>query len=239
MSTTPPNKPRRRIAGETKPNAATTQRGASKRLRKPQIPAPSAGLPKAPRRSDPQAPTNVARRTRPWKPARFTVPHVASPGSLAIIVLTLAALVFAASGVAAGVLHFRGDDAATMREDSSDAAAMAAETIFSYDWNKLKQHMSDSKKLMTPQFATEFEEVSPALSALAPQRRVQMEATVRSAATIECGNRCVDDKAKVLVFLDVARLADGSDKPTVFGNRIEMTMIKRDGDWLVGDVKAL
>lgn len=239
MSTTPPNKPRRRIAGETKPNAAATQRRAPQAPKKPKIPAPSSGLPKAPRRTDPQAPADVARRTGAWKPARFAVPHMASPGSLAIIALTLAAMIFAVSGVVAGVLHFRGDDAATMREDSSDAAAMAAETIFSYDWNKLKQHMSDSKKLMTPQFATKFEEVAPALSALAPQRRIQMKATVRSAATIECGNKCADDKAKVLVFLDVARLADGSNKPTVFGNRIEMTMIKRDGDWLVGEVKAL
>jgi hypothetical protein len=164
---------------------------------------------------------------------------LANPATLAIIVLTLAALVFAVSGVVAGVLHVRGDDAATMREESSDAAAVAAETIFSYDWNKLKQHMTDSKKLMTPRFGTTFEEVSPALSALAPQRRVQMKATVRDAATIECGSKCVPDRAKVLVFLDVARLADGSDKPTVFGNRIEITMVKRDGDWLVDDVKAL
>jgi hypothetical protein len=240
MSITPPQKPRRRIAGESKPNAAATPSRSPQPARKPKIAAPSSGLPKAPRRSDPPPPTNVARPARAWKPgARFAVPRLANPATLAIIVLTLAALVFAVSGVVAGVLHVRGDDAATMREESSDAAAVAAETIFSYDWNKLKQHMTDSKKLMTPRFGTTFEEVSPALSALAPQRRVQMKATVRDAATIECGSKCVPDRAKVLVFLDVARLADGSDKPTVFGNRIEITMVKRDGDWLVDDVKAL
>ena len=43
----------------------------------------------------------------------------------------------------------------------------------------------------------------------------------------------------ILVFIDQARVADGADKPTVFGNRIELMMVKRDGAWLVNNVKAL
>jgi len=230
MSTTPPNKPRRRIAGEAKPGAvAKTPKGpkAPKVAKAPTIPKPAAGLPQAPRRSDSP-----------------TVPKAAGVRSLmtsswALVALTVAALVLAVSGGIAAVAHFRADDAGTTREDASDAAAVAAETIFTYQWNQLKQHLSESKELMTPRFGKKFEDISPALSALAPQRRVQVKAVVRNAATIECGSTCADDKAKVLVFIDQARVADGADKPTMFGNRIEMTMIKRDGDWLVDDVKAL
>jgi hypothetical protein len=193
----------------------------------PKLASPAAGLPKAPSRLDaPKAP----------KVARF---RSVSAGALALIALTLASLVFAVSGAVVGVQHFRGDDAGTTREDASDAAAAAAEVIFTYQWNKLKQHLSDSKELMTPKFGKKFEDISPALSALAPQRRIQVKAVVRNSATIECGDKCSDDRAKVLVFIDQARVADRDTKPTVFGNRIEMTMVKRNGDWLVDDVKAL
>ena len=41
------------------------------------------------------------------------------------------------------------------------------------------------------------------------------------------------------MFIDQARVADGAEKPTVFGNRIELMMVERDGRWLVDDIKAL
>lgn len=226
MTTTPPNKPRRRIAGETKPGAAAKKSKPPKIPKTPQLSSPGAGLPQAPRRSDSPMPKVAGTRSlmaRSW----------------ALVALTIAALVLGVSGGVAATSHLRGDDAGTTREDASDAAAVAAETIFTYQWNKLKQHLSDSKELMTPRFGKKFEDISPALSALAPQRRIQVKAVVRNAATIECGSTCADDKAKVLVFIDQARVADGADQPTMFGNRIEMTMVKRNGDWLVDDVKAL
>jgi Mce-associated membrane protein len=156
-----------------------------------------------------------------------------------LIILTTAAVVFGISGVVAAVNQYSGDDAAVAREDAADAAGAAAETIFTYDWNKLKKHVADSQATMTPRFARKFESVSPALTALAPQRRIQMKAVVRHAATVECGDKCAEDKAKVLVFIDQARVADGIKKPTVFGNRMEMSMVLRGGDWLVDDVRAL
>lgn len=223
MTTTPPNKPRRRIAGETKPGAVDKK---AKNPQAPKLPKPAAGLPQAPRRFDPPLPKVAGARSL-------------TAGSWALVALTIAALVFAVSGGLAAASHLRGDDAGTTREDASDAAAVAAETIFTYQWNKLKQHLSASKDLMTPKFGKRFEDISPALSALAPQRRIQVKAVVRNAATIECGSSCANDKAKVLVFIDQARVADGADQPTMFGNRIEMTMVKRDGDWLVDNVKAL
>lgn len=226
MTATPPNKPRRRIAGETKPGAAAKKSKPPKIPKSPQLSSPGAGLPQAPRRFD--SPISKVAGTRSLV-----------AGSWALVALTIAALVLAVSGGVAAVSHLRGDDAGTTREDASDAAAVAAETIFTYQWNKLKQHLSDSKELMTPRFGKKFEDISPALSALAPQRRIQVKAVVRNAATIECGSTCADDKAKVLVFIDQARVADGADRPTMFGNRIEMTMVKRNGDWLVDDVKAL
>lgn len=237
MNVTPPNRPRRRIAGEAKPGDVVTKQPKVKapKITGPKITgpkstgpsaakSPGADLPKAPSRSDAPKPA----RTRPI-----------DSRSWLLLALTVAALIFAASGAVAGVRHFRGTDAGTTREAAADAAAVAAETIFSYQWNKLKPHLAESKELMTPKFGKKFEDISPALNALAPQRRIQVKAVARYAAALECGADCADDRVKVLVFIDQARVADGSDKPTVFGNRIEMSMLQRNGKWLVNDIKAL
>lgn len=200
---------RRRIAGESKPGK------------------PAASLPKAPVRTDPP---------KPPKPVKLTA---LSGGAWLLIGLTVAALAFGVSGIVAAIVHWQREDAGTIREEASDAAAVAAETIFTYSYNQLDKHESDSAELMTPKFAKKFRSISPALNALAPQRHIQVKGVARHAATIECGDACVENKARVLVFIDQARVADGASKPTVFGNRIEMFMVKRNGEWLVDDIKAL
>jgi Mce-associated membrane protein len=53
-----------------------------------------------------------------------------------------------------------------------------------------------------------------------------------------CGDDCSADAADVLVFIDQARLADGEEQPTVFGNRISLSMQRVDGQWLVDDISA-
>lgn len=122
---------------------------------------------------------------------------------------------------------------------AAEAAASAAETIFTYRYDRLEQYKKDASDVMTSSFAKDFETISPALQDLAPQRRIQVKATTRDAAPENCGDDCESSRAQVLVFVDQARLADGSSVPTVFGNRVRMTMVERDGRWLVDDIKAL
>lgn len=131
-----------------------------------------------------------------------------------------------------------GDRASTEKEASA-AASSAAETIFSYQFNELDEHLEDSKKLMTSSFAKDFEKIAPALDDIAPQRRVQVEAVGRNAAALSCGDECSPGTVNVLVFLDQARLVDGSKEPDVIGNRITMKMVHRDGQWLVDDIRAV
>jgi hypothetical protein len=158
----------------------------------------------------------------------------------ALIVLTVAALAFGGVFGVKGFGEWRDHSGIVeAHEKAAETASSAAETIFTYQYNKLGQHLSDSKRTMTPAFAKKFTSIAPALQDLAPQRKIQIKATVRNAAAIECGSKCSADAATVLIFIDQARLADGADKPTVFGNRIEVMMVKREGAWLVDNVKAL
>ena len=153
---------------------------------------------------------------------------------------TLAALALGAVLGTRGFLEWRethGVEGA--HQQAAEAAATAAETIFTYRYDQLETYLEDSQDLMTPSFAQDFETISPALSDLAPQRQIQVEATTRDSAPLGCGDDCRRDEAQVLVFVDQARLADGTEVPTVFGNRVRFDMVERDGRWLVDDITAL
>lgn len=198
-------------------------------------------------RSNPTATSDAPRSTDPAEESTSSSDATSGPrrervplGRLVLVVMTLAALAFGAVFGFRGVVEWRqtnGIEGAHAR--AAETAASAAETIFSYRYDQLEQYLEDSRDVMTPSFANDFETISPALNDLAPQRRIQVEATTRDSAPLPCGDDCRRGAAKVLIFVDQARLADGSQVPTVFGNRVELTMVERDGRWLVDDIKAL
>ena len=244
MSTPQPPR-RRRIAGESKPGAPAPKTSVVKRAAKlsptsksqtrqaapPKPPAPEApSKPVAP--GLPQAP--VEPRTR-----RFRMPQVSGRFGV-LVALTAVALVFGAVFGVRGLLEWRSDNGiVAAHEKAATTAAAAGETIFTYQYNQLDDHLKDAKATMTPSFSKKFESIAPALQDLAPQRKIQVKATVRNAAAVECGANCRSDRATILVFIDQARVADGAKEPTVFGNRIQLEMVNDDGSWLVNNVKAL
>ena len=195
--------------------------------------------------------TDAPRAPKPYaepKPAKERAPRdkVGVPSGatllrlLPFIILAVAALVFGGWSVASGVSDVRaqrGIDAAHAK--ATTAASQAAETVFTYQYNKLDDHLKASKKLMTPTFQKEFDSIAPALNDLAPQRKIVVLSKTRDAAPVECGSSCSKNKASVLVFLDQARLVGDSTKPTVFGNRIVIDMVKSHGKWLVSNILAL
>ena len=231
-------KPRRRIAGEAKPGEAAQpvapEAPKTSKLAKPKLPnrekpspppppSPTADLPAAPPRSD------AVRPPRRKLSAAFVT----------ALIVALASVGFGAYGVWHGIDEWRSSSVVEAREAATDAAASATEKIFTYRYNELDEHMRESQATMTPKFAKKFRSISPALNALAPQRKIQVKAVVRHAAAKECGDTCSPQKATVLIFFDQARLSADTDKPTVFGNRIEVFMVQRDDKWLVDDIKAL
>lgn len=243
MSGSQPSK-RRRIAGEAKPDltpideADTEKVVLEKAPRLPKLRRPSV--------SEPTSEDDVLETPETvGTPAPSVPPVAAAPkakvanSSWILIGVAVVSVLFGAVGAIWGVNQWRGHDIAESRKEAADAAASAAETIFSYQYNKLPQHLAESEATMTPKFAKKFKSIAPALNALAPQRRIQVKGVVRDAATIECGDTCSADKATVLIFIDQARVADGSNKPTVFGNRIQVLMVKQGDRWLVDEIKAM
>ncbi|WP_375002188.1 hypothetical protein [Aeromicrobium sp. CTD01-1L150] len=158
--------------------------------------------------------------------------------ALAVLVVVLA-LVFAVVASYWAVQKIRGGAGLEAAQaEAAAAASTASEQILGYRYDRLDEHLENAQALMTDDFAEEFESISPALDDLAPQRQIVVEATARDAAAMPCGGDCSRDAVDVLVFIDQARVADGDDEPTVFGNRIALSMVKSGGDWLVDDIEA-
>ncbi|AXT83967.1 hypothetical protein C6I20_01350 [Aeromicrobium sp. A1-2] len=158
-----------------------------------------------------------------------------------MVLLAVVALVAGVLLMVQGVRQISGGgaDLGPSQQQASSAAGTAAETIFSFRYDKLDEHLTASKTLMTPKFAKEFDKIAPALTELAPQREIVVEAVTRNAAAMSCGDECSDTKANILVFVDQARLVGGSKEPTVFANRISVSMIKTADGWFVDNIRAL
>jgi Mce-associated membrane protein len=250
-----PKPPRRRIAGESKPGAPAPKTSAVKKAAKarptsktqPKKAQPKKAQPKKAQPPKPPAPKAPSTSVAPDVPAAAAEPRtrrfrMQRPSTRlgALVALTVAAVVFGAVFGIRGFMDWRNDSGIVeAHEKAATTAAEAGETIFTYQFNQLPRHLEDAKATMTPSFAKKFESIAPALQELAPQRKIQVKATVRNAAAIECGNKCRDDRATILMFIDQARVAADAEKPTVFGNRIKLMMVERDGRWLVNNIDAL
>lgn len=248
MST--PKPPRRRIAGESKPGAPAPKASVVKKTAKARPTSktqPKKAQPKKAQPPKPPAPKAPSTSVAPDVPStaaeprarRFRMQRVSTRLG-ALVALAVAAVVFGAVFGVKGFMDWRNDGGIVeAHEKAATTAAEAGETIFTYQFNTLPKHLEDAKATMTPSFAKKFESIAPALQELAPQRKIQVKATVRNAAAIECGNKCRDDRATILVFIDQARVASDAEEPTVFGNRIKLMMVERDGRWLVDNIDAL
>lgn len=244
-----PNGPvrRRRIAGESKPTVEPTE---SKRKLIPKVPKkliapkpaaaskPTVSLSK-PAETTAEAP-KVAKETKTPR-SRLSLPQRSQwRWFIPLVLVAVAAVVFGVLFSVKGIADFRdGRGIDKANSQASSAAGKAAERIFTYQYNKLPEHLKGSKALMTPSFQKEFDSIAPALTELAPQRKIVVMSQSRGEAAIECGDECSPTKSSVLVFLDQARLVGDSKTPTVFGNRIVVDMVKRDGSWLVNNITAL
>lgn len=235
---------RRRIAGESRPGQVPPPASTAKKVTKP-VSFPAGRKAKAANADQPSIPEPTPKpRSAPnpvsANPLSDEVPKANRWRLIARVTVPILSLVLAVVSVGWAVNQWQNNrGVSSAHQAAADVAASSAETIFSYDYVSLQSHMKDAKKLMTSKFAKDFDTISPALDELAPQRKIQVKAETREAAPIPCADKCSRDKVTVLIFIDQARLADGSKNPTVFGNRITMDMVKHDGHWLVSNIGAL
>lgn len=203
----------------------------------PQVSAPA--VPKPVRRTKPVPPPGARAETVSASSVRLARRDAAwlVPAVLITVAVLVAGVFLTIKGIADRPEG--SDEIASTQRQAVSVAGGAAETIFSYTYDKLDEHLLDSKALMTTKFAADFDKIAPALDEIAPQRKVQVKAVTRNAAALGCGDECSASKVNVLVFFDQARLIDGSKAPDVIANRVTISMVKVKDAWRVADIRAL
>lgn len=113
------------------------------------------------------------------------------------------------------------------------SAASSTRAILSYGFEDLEAQLDDAATRMTPEFAATFHErVSAGAERLVEQRATQ-EARIVDAGVV----RGSADEVTALVFVDRVVAAAGAGT-TTSAERLLVTVVRRDGVWLVSDIRT-
>lgn len=154
----------------------------------------------------------------------------------ALLALALASVVFAL----VVVTIVRGEESSAVeRFDAQDAATAAASDalprMLGYGHETIAKDLDEATEVMTEEFAKKYTELAPQLTTTAEQRKIDVTATVRTIAALECGQECSTKDVRLLAFVDQTRTIDGKPaSPAALSIVVEMTKV--DGDWLIDDL---
>ena len=232
--------PRRRVAGERartrRPQTEPAVEGQpdeqsdeqSSRGPAPAVPTVPAPAPAEPTAAEPTADDDTTTepersRTRGWP---FLVAAV------------LAALLVAGLATAA-VLYYRvqeSEDAASARREAVAAARSHAQSILSYDHRSLDANFARAEKVLTGTFKRDYARTtSTVVRPSAEQYKVVVKAEVTATSVI----RATATRAVVLLYVDQTTTSTRLEGPKVDLNRVRMTLVEDDGQWLVSELDAL
>jgi len=223
--------PRRRVAGERA--RARLQPPNEERESAPER-VVGATLPPPPSRTMPERPQPAEPDSGPARAPRW--PLVVA-GVLALVLLV-------AAGTAA-VLVYRlqnadpnnpPDGLASTRSDALAAARAHAQAILSYDHRTLDADFARAEKVLTGTFKGEYGRTTDTVvRPSAEQYKVVVQAEVTAASVV----RASENRVVVLLFVDQTTTSTRLEGPKVDLNRVRMTLVENDGNWLVSELSAL
>jgi Mce-associated membrane protein len=173
------------------------------------------------------------RRDSSGAPAPVRLLTVVSVACAVLCLPALAALV---------LLLLRGpasDSTAHARHDALGAATKAAHDLLSYDYRTLSGDVARAKAETTGAFAQQYAQTAGQLLGQAAKLKAIVQASVGSPGVVSADG----DTVVVLVFVDQASVKQlpGQKSPTtrIDQSRVQLTMTKVHGHWLVSALAAL
>jgi Mce-associated membrane protein len=220
--------PPRRTQGVTEPTRGEATEARRPSPRPSPRPAADSGRPRTSRSK------SAGRRRRRRVQNRWLPFQTVSGLTLVVLVLIVVLL-----GAVAGGLAFwqRYDaDTAAARTAAVSAAAVQAQTLFSYDYHHLDRDIAASRKVITGRLATDF--VTTSTKVVAPQATAN-KAVVQATTTASSVVRATPSEVTVLVFLNQAVQNKNIKGTRLDQYRVRMTMQKVDGQWLIAQATSL
>jgi Mce-associated membrane protein len=246
-------KPRRRIAGERRtgavPAAPTGAQGtvltrnpversddarAEESVETGEKPGETGG---APERVQPPANHKVADpNSRGGKAGALPARAVVVLAVLVVAVVAYDLIFWAKLDQSAAQVQDQRRSAAAATTDVPAQAERAAEQILAYRYDRLQADADAAKDFMTDDYARSYQStVDDLLAAPASQVKAQVTATVKESGVARSGPGEVD----VLLFVNQTSSTTLEPEPQTALNRVVLTMVERDGRWLVDEITAL
>lgn len=160
-----------------------------------------------------------------------------SVGTWPLVVLSLLALVLAV-GVAYLAVDLSAMNAADRAEATGrDAAVAHVERILSYDFESFDEGTAEAKRLMTDDFAKEYDDTVALVREDAVDRESVVTAEVVAASVVSA----TEERVEALLFVNQTTEASDLEEPRVDLNRVVVTLVPagEPDRWLVADLDAL
>jgi Mce-associated membrane protein len=129
----------------------------------------------------------------------------------------------------------KGESVQVASETAPSVAERAAEAILAYSHEQLDADKAGAQQFMTSEFAEEY--ASTFDKTVAPAARTY-KATVTAEVKGSSVVRAAEDRVAVLLFVDQTTRSTAHQRPQVALNRVEMVMVRVDGEWLVDDISS-
>jgi Mce-associated membrane protein len=156
-----------------------------------------------------------------------------------VAVAALLAVLLVAGLAAAAVLFYRvrqADAASAARREAVAAARSDAQTILSYDHRTLGADFVKARALLTGKFREDYTRTTnTVVGPSAEQYKVVVKAEVTAASVV----RSSAHQVVVLLYVDQTTTSTRLEGPKVDLNRVRMTLVEQDGNWLVSGLDAL
>lgn len=151
-----------------------------------------------------------------------------------ILVVLLVAALAAVALLGWQYLSLREDRAlADAAAEATDVAERVVTEMTTYDHATVEEDFAWVSEVGTPRFERDQEATSAPLIPIIKRTKAQAEGTVqRSAATAVS-----EDEVTVLLFVDQVLGREGTEQTNVDRTRVEMTMVRSDGTWLVDEIQ--
>jgi Mce-associated membrane protein len=174
----------------------------------------------------------------------------AGAGALVALWVLVGALLVGVIAAGAYALHLHGehsDDRATdtARTEALAAARQAMGVVLAYSYKTMDADLQRDLNYLTPSFGKEFSDNFALLTkssggAKSPvqQTKTIVTVAVKGAAVMDAS----PDQVHVLVFADQTTVHKAGPRkqacPCVLANRVQVSMVKQHGTWLVNDLKT-
>lgn len=127
----------------------------------------------------------------------------------------------------------------TQRGDALVAATSAAQKVLSFDYRTINADIARAKATATGPFLTQYEQSAASLVKDAGPAKAIVQASVQSGSVVNASN----GRVVVLLFVDQASVRQNSGQKTpvtrIDQARVQMTMTKQHGRWLVYSLASL